>query len=513
MQFVTQLNDETSANFYQNCQEQINQIGNQLIFFTNQLAKSPDQIIDQQLTASQLTKYQQFIEDIRIGKKYVKSDAVEEVLHLKGQTGRSAFVRLFDETMAGLEFTFNGKQLTASEIFDYLQNPDPELRKKAAKSVGKSLKQNIKLLAFITNILAKDKAVSEQIRGFEHPLKARNLSNLIEDEIVDLMCQTVKANYRQLSHRYFALKAKKFGLNKLPYWDRNAPYPKASNLRYSSAEAQSIVVSAYADFSPEMAAIIQRFFAENWLDVGPKKGKDSGAFAHPATPKAHPFILLNFQGKLRDIMTLAHELGHGVHQMLAAKQGYLLADTPLTLAETASIFGEELTFEKLLKEVSDEDKFYLLTAKIEDQLNTIVRQIAFHYFELNLHQARQKGELSIKEIGQIWLKTQQESLGKIIQFDNNYQYFWSYIPHFIHSPFYVYAYAFGNVLVNSLFNYFKTGNDQQFREKYLNLLKAGGSARYDQLLKPFGFNLKEPSFWQNGLDLIKQQISQAEALA
>jgi oligoendopeptidase F len=392
-----------------------------------------------------------------------------------------------------------------------LSSHDAEERRSASKAIGKTLNDNIKTFAFITNILAKDKEIHDVIRGYEHPVKSRNVANLIEDEVVNSLCETVINNYPDISHKYYAYKAKLFGKDYLDYWDRNAPLPKSIDRKIPWAEAEEIVLTSYRKFSPQMADIAELFFKNNWIDAAVTKGKDSGAFSHSATPDVHPYILLNYQGKTRDVMTLAHELGHGIHQYLAREQGYLMAGTPLTFAETASIFGEQLTFTALLDRCkSNDEKQIMIAGKVEDMINTIVRQIAFFEFEKRVHSERRNGELSAQAIGAIWLSVQNESLGDAVMLEEDYSNYWAYIPHFIHSPFYVYAYSFGNCLVNSLYETYKSGLPD-FEAKYIDMLKSGGTRHHTDLLKPFGLDATKSDFWQRGLNLVKEYIDQLES--
>jgi oligoendopeptidase F len=374
------------------------------------------------------------------------------------------------------------------------------------------LSKNLRLFTLITNTLAKDKEIEDQWRKFPKPVSSRNLSNYVEDEVVEALVGSVRQGFPDLGHRYYRLKAKWFGVDKLDYWDRNAPLPEDSDRRYSWQEARQIVLGAYSGFDTRMAEIARRFFDERWIDVPPRLGKDSGAFAHPTVPSVHPYILLNYHGKARDVMTLAHELGHGVHQVLAGAQGTLLADTPLTLAETASVFGEMLTFRALLaKETDPARKRILIAGKVEDMLNTVVRQIAFHEFERRVHDERRAGEMPSERLCEIWIDVQTESLGPALRFDDEYKAFWAYIPHFIHSPFYVYAYAFGDCLVNSLYGVFQDGHPN-FQAKYLDMLKAGGTLRHRELLAPFGLDAADPEFWKRGLSMISGFIDELEAI-
>ncbi|MDH3228923.1 MAG: M3 family oligoendopeptidase, partial [Alphaproteobacteria bacterium] len=424
-----------------------------------------------------------------------------------------AWVRLFDETMAGLRFPFRDAKLTEAEILNLMSDPDGEKRREAAESLGRVLGDNIRTLALITNTLAKDKEIEDGWRKFPRPDSSRNLSNFVEDEVVDALSAAVRKAYPDLSHRYYALKAKWFGGTRLDYWDRNAPLPESDDRTIAWDAARSTVLDAYAAFSPDMADVGKRFFDNDWIDAPVRPGKASGAFAHPTVPSAHPYLLLNFQGKTRDVMTLAHELGHGVHQVLAGGQGHLMADTPLTLAETASVFGEMLTFRAMLKRTEDRAaRRTMLAGKVEDMLNTVVRQIAFYEFEKRVHNERRDGELMPDRLGEIWMDIQVESLGPALRFDDNYRVFWGYIPHFVHSPFYVYAYAFGDCLVNSLYAAYQEAEDG-FAGRYLDMLRAGGTLRHKELLKPFGLNAGDPEFWGRGLAVIAGLIDELEALS
>ncbi len=450
---------------------------------------------------------------MRSFKEYQLSEELEKFSLEKNITGRGAFVRLFDETVNNLKFSYRGKILNSQEIFNLMSNADEKIRKDAAKSIGKTFEENAKIFAFITNILAKDKSIDDVWRGFKNPMSARNLSNFVEDEVVDILIKTVKKNYAEISHRYYKIKAEILGKKSLNYWDRNAPLSEDENKIISWDEARNLVLSAYEEFSPQMRKIGEVFFEKNWIDAEVKSGKDSGAFSHPTVPSVHPYILMNYQGKVRDVMTLAHELGHGIHQYLAREQGHLMSSTPLTLAETASVFGEQLTFQKILKNEKDlKKKKLIIASKVEDMINTVVRQIAFLEFEKKVHDARKNGEISLENLCGFWMEIQRESLGAVFKFDEEYRFFWSYIPHFIHSPFYVYAYAFGDCLVNSLYGIYKSGKVKNFEEKYLEMLSAGGVKHHKEMLEPFNLSIHDPKFWQSGLDVIINYINQLEEL-
>ena len=454
------------------------------------------------------------LQEVREYRPHQLSDDMEKLLHEKSVTGRAAWVRLFEETFADMRFNVDGEGegMTQSQVLNLMSDRDGTKRKAAAQALGAKLGDNVRLLALITNTLAKDKEIEDRWRHFDRPVSERNLANQVEDEVVDALASSVRGAFADLSHRYYALKAKWFGVEALDYWDRNAPLPDDASALYTWDEARQLVLDAYGAFTPQMAEVAGRFFNEGWIDAEPREGKESGAFSHPVVPKAHPYVLLNFHGKARDVMTLAHELGHGVHQVLAADQGTLMADTPLTTAETASVFGEMLTFRKMLDgETDPKRRRILLAGKVEDMLNTVVRQVAFHEFERRVHDERRTGELSSDRLGEIWMEIQGESLGPAVRLDENYRHFWAYIPHFVHTPFYVYAYAFGDCLVNSLYGVF-SGGHEGFQQKYLEMLAAGGTKRHKELLAPFGLDASDPDFWNQGLAVIQGFVDELEAL-
>ena len=506
------MGDVEIARFFQNMQEKVNTLSSVLLFFTLEINRIEDALLTEKLKAPELAHYAPWLRDTRAFRPHQLSDELEKLLHEKYVAGRAAWTRLFDETMAGLRFPMDGQELTSAEVLHLLADVDPGKRKRAAKALGEVLGKNVRLFALITNTLAKDKEIEDRWRRFPRPISSRNLGNFVEDDVVDALIAAVRDAFPALSHRYYRLKARWFGATQLPYWDRNAPLPEAEEKIIPWPKAEDIVLAAYAAFSPELAAVGRRFFERRWIDAPVRPGKSPGAFAHPTVPSAHPYLLLNYQGKTRDVMTLAHELGHGVHQVLAGPQGALMADTPLTLAETASVFGEMLTFRALLAQESDpKRRKIMLAGKVEDMLNTVVRQIAFVEFERRVHDERRQGELTPDRIGEIWLGVQSESLGPAIGFEDEYRHYWTYIPHFIHTPFYVYAYAFGDCLVNSLYAVYQNAAPG-FAEKYLDMLRAGGSKRHKELLAPFGLDASDPAFWKKGLSVIAQFIDELEAM-
>ena len=503
--------DPEIGRFFQGVQERVNDAATRLLFVTLELNKIEDEALADKVEQSRrLAHYRPWLRDVRSFRPHQLDDEIERVLHEKSITGRAAWVRLFDETMAGLRYPLEGKELTSAEIFDLLSDKDRARRQAAAESIAGVLESRIRLFALITNTLAKDKQIEDGWRHFPRPISSRNLANQVEDEVVDALIAAVRDAYPRLSHRYYAIKARWLGLEKLEYWDRNAPLPDDSDRRIAWPDAKVIVLDAYRRFAPPMAEILERFFARNWIDAALRPGKDAGAFCHPTVPSVHPYVLMNYQGRARDVMTLAHELGHGVHQVLAAAQGPLMAGTPLTLAETASVFGEQLTFRALLEAEQDPvQRRIMLAGKIEDGLNTVVRQIAFVEFELRVHDARKAAELTADELGRLWLAVQHESLGPAFRFADDYRVYWSYIPHFIHVPFYVYAYAFGDCLVNSLYAAYQA-EPEGFQERYLELLRAGGTRRHRELLAAFGLDATDPGFWAKGLGMIEGLIDRLE---
>ena len=504
--------DPKRAKFYGDTQERLTAASSELLFFGLELNRIDDAVTDEAMKTEPLAHYRPWIEDLRKDKPHQLDDRIEQLFHEKSVTSRSAWNRLFDETIASLRFTVRGEELPIEPTLNKLQDPDESLRKDASDALARTFKANLRTFTLITNTLSKDKEISDRWRGFQDVADARHLANRVEREVVEALVSAVREAYPRLSHRYYALKAKWFGKVSLDHWDRNAPLPKVEQRTIPWKEARETVLSAYSAFSPRMADIARRFFDESWIDAPTRPGKAPGAFAHPTVPSAHPYVLLNYQGKPRDVMTLAHELGHGVHQVLAAPNGPLMAPTPLTLAETASVFGEMLTFRRLLDQTRDPiQRKAMLAAKVEDMINTVVRQIAFYAFERKVHLERRKGELTAEQLCELWMSVQDESLGPAIRLGPGYETFWTYIPHFVHSPFYVYAYAFGDCLVNSLYGVYERSNEG-FVDRYFALLSAGGTKHYSELLAPFELDARDPSFWQIGLGMVERLIIELEGM-
>jgi oligoendopeptidase F len=506
--------DPVKAKFYGDIQEKLTAIGTDLVFFELELNAIDDAVLEAAMQAPTLAHYRPWLLDLRKEKPFQLDERLERLFLEKSQTSRGAFNRLFDETMTALRFPVAGEKapLALEPTLNLLTSPDGGRRRAAAEALAEVLGANARLFTLVTNTLAKDKEISDRWRGFGDIADSRHLSNRVEREVVEALVATVRESYPRTAHRYYAMKARWLGMEKLAHWDRNAPLPEKPERVVPWSEAERTVLEAYRGFSPEMAAVARPFFERRWIDAPVRPGKSPGAFAHPTVPSAHPYILLNYQGKPRDVMTLAHELGHGVHQVLAAAQGPLMASTPLTLAETASVFGEMLTFRRMLETTTDRrERKAMLAQKVEDMLNTVVRQIAFYTFERKVHAARREGELTAERLGEMWLEVQRESLGPAIELHPGYEVFWAYIPHFIHSPFYVYAYAFGDCLVNSLYGLYSEAHPG-FVEKYFAMLRAGGSKHHSELLAPFGLDAADPAFWQKGVGVIAAMIDELEAL-
>lgn len=513
LRYYQNTTDADRAKFMADAQDRITTYTTPLVFFSLEVNRIEDDILAAHFEAnSDLARYKPIFDRMRAMKPYQLSDELEKFLHDQSTVGSAAWNRLFDETVAGLEFEVDGETMGIEATLNLLSEQDRDKREAGARAVAEVFGENLKIFARVHNTLAKEKEITDRWRGLPTPQASRHLANHVEPEVVEALRNAVVEAYPKLSHRYYALKANWLGLDKLQVWDRNAPLPQADDRLVNWDEARKTVLDAYADFDPEMAKLAEPFFDKGWIDAGVKPGKAPGAFAHPTVADVHPYVMLNYLGKPRDVMTLAHELGHGVHQVLAAGQGELLSSTPLTLAETASVFGEMLTFRKLLDAAeTKEEKRTMLAGKVEDMINTVVRQIAFYDFECKLHDARRKGELTPDDINALWMSVQAESLGPVFEFMDGYETFWAYIPHFVHSPFYVYAYAFGDGLVNALYAVYAEG-DPDFQTKYFEMLKAGGSMHHSELLAPFGLDASDPKFWDKGLSMISGFIDELEAM-
>ena len=505
--YATNMDVSEIVQFYQDINEKLTEISSDLIFFTNEINATSDDYFKKLINGS--GKYKNWLINIRRFKDHQLDEKSEQILLDKNLTASSSWVRFFEERINDLKFNIDGKELNSAGALNLLSDHDEKVRKKASESIETVFKSEVKTFTFITNTLAKDKITNDKWRKYSTPVDSRNLSNNVENDVVEALSKSVTSNYKNISHRYYELKSKIFKKNQLDYWDRNAPYPNSPKTLIKWEEAKDIVLRSYANFDESFKDIVLMFFQNNWIDAELKSGKSPGAFAASTIPSIHPYILTNFHGKTRDVMTLAHELGHGCHQYLSSKQGLLLSSTPLTLAETASVFGEMMTFRTLLNDSNKDTKKFLLASKIEDMINTVVRQISFFEFEKLIHSARKNGELSSDQICDFWMSTQIESLGPHIRLTEGYRYFWTYIPHFIHTPFYVYAYAFGDCLVNVLIQLYDEGLPD-FKNHYIDLLKSGGSKHYSEVLKPFNVDLKNQKSWEKGLSMISGLIDEFE---
>jgi len=511
--YFSDTSDPQNAKFYGDIQARLTDISSRLLFFPLELNRIDDAILDAAMERDvDAGYYRPWLTDLRMDRPYQLEDRIEQLFHEKSVTGHGAWNRLFDETMSALRFSVDDEVLTLEPTLNRLLSADGAERKEAAAALAATFGENLRTFTLITNTLAKDKEISDRWRGFKDIADSRHLANRVEPEVVEALTNAVTAAYPRLSHRYYTMKAKWLGMEVMDYWDRNAPLPETPQALIPWDTARDTVLNAYGTFDPRMADIARRFFDRDWIDAPVRPGKAPGAFCHPTVPSVHPYVLLNYMGKPRDVMTLAHELGHGVHQVLAGEQGALMAQTPLTLAETASVFGEMLTFRVLLERTADaRERKAMLAQKVEDMINTVVRQIAFYQFERKVHTERREGELTAERIGELWLSVQSESLGPAIRISPGYETFWTYIPHFIHSPFYVYAYAFGDCLVNSLYAVYEKADDG-FQARYFDMLRAGGTKHYAELLAPFGLDASDPAFWDRGLSMISRLIDELETL-
>lgn len=514
LNYVTDVTDVNCSKFLQKIKDLIGDISSKLAFFRVEINRISDENFENLLKTENVLKYSAYLRDVRKFKDHMLSEELENFLTKKDISGIGTIVRIFDEHQAHLRFKIDEKELSIAEAIDLLSNQDKETRKNAAIKIGKVFSRNSWLYSIIINAIAKDKMTMDEFRKYKSPISSRNISNLIEDKIVETLIDSVKEKYFSISHKYYKIKAKLLGQDRLNHWDRNAPIPVLDDRKFTFEKAREIVLQAYNKFSPEIGKIADEFFEKKWIDAEPGKNKYSGAFCCSTTSDLHPYVLMNYMGKARDISTLAHELGHGIHMYLSRKNGQLMQDAPLTFSETASIFGEELVFDELLKMCnSKEEKLSMLCQKVDDSINTIIRQVAFCTFEKKIHDQRKICELSVEEISDIWIKVQSESLGDGVILDDDYKYYWSYISHFIHSPFYVYAYAFGNLLVNSLYYLYKSGSFENFQEKYTEMLSFAGTKHHSDLLKPFNLDISKKEFWQFGLKHLEDLVNEIEEIS
>jgi oligoendopeptidase F len=506
------ISDPIRSKFYQDIQERYTTAATFVAFFPGELNKLDAALLQRLISDPLLTKWRPWLRYLRMDAPYQLSPELEQLFQDKSLTSQNGWRRLFDQTIASLRFTVAGQEQGLDATLGLLQDSDEITRRSAYEAIAAGLSKNMNVFVLVTNMLAKDKAISDDWRKFSDSASSRHLANHLQGEVVANLVAYVRESYPRLAHRYYGLKAGWLHKDKLDYSDVNAPLPFIPRRQFSWSEAREVVLTTFGSFSPEMGKIASRFFEENWIDASTRPGKESGAFSFPVVPSSHPYILLNYRGRPRDVVTLGHEVGHGVHQYLAAANGALMATTPVTLAETAAAFSETLVFRGLLKKADDKNqRRALLAVRVEHGLNAILRQVALYSFEQEVHRRRADGELTEKDLGDVWLRIQKELLGPSVRLEEEHRNFWAYIPQFIHSPFYVYSYAFGNCLGYSLSHAYEI-NPEEFPEKYLNFLRAGGTQDYDELLAPFGVDITDRSSWKDGLSTLEQMISELESM-
>ncbi|CAN5357452.1 M3 family oligoendopeptidase [soil metagenome] len=503
--------DDAGANgFEADIREKLTAISTPTVWLTLEINSLEETEIEAALAADErAANWRPWLRRVRAMKPHELSAELETYLAEHAPVS-AQWGRLFDETLAALRADVGKQQLTLAEALNRLSDPKAVRRKAAAEGLSEALGARTSTMALVMNTVAADKALEDKWRGFARPADSRHLGNEVDGDAVDAMAEAVAAAYPKLSHRYYALKARAMGKTALDQWDRNAPLETSKPRTYDWLQGKALVLESFADLGPEFAERANLFFANPWVDGRARAGKQSGAYAHPVTANRHPYVFLNWMGERRDVLTLAHELGHGIHQTLAADKGTLLADTPLTLAETASIFAEGLTFDRLLATAPKSEQRGLLAGRIEDGLNTVVRQIAFHRFETRFHDERLKGEVPAERIGEIWLEEMGASLGPAVTLNPGYEHWWSYVSHFVHSPFYVYAYAFGDLLVAALMET-RRKDPAAFKPLYRELLAGGGTKTYVEALAPFGLNPRDPAFWSIGCGRLERLVDQFEA--
>ena len=515
LSMVTQMKNSAAMTFYQNISEKLNDYSKPVIFLSLELNALPQSTIDLWMKDGKAAYFKPWLMRIRTFKDYELSEEIEEILHEKSVTSGEGWERLYEETSARLKYVVDGKEYNDAEISKLTLDKDAAVRAKAGREIARVCTENAPLFVLNYNMVIKDKAIEDIKRGFKSPVSSQNIANRVDDKSVAALSEAVRSRYSDIAHRFYKLKAKWLGVKKLEYWDRNAPLPFEVDKHYSWDEAVAVVLKAYQEFSPRLYELAQDFFnpQRSWIDVPPRDGKRSGAFAMPLPEAYHPYLFLNFTGRQNDVLTLAHELGHGCHMRLSSKQGDLNDATPLTLAEVASVFAEMLTFQSLLRQATDpKEKLCLIAGKVNDMINTSIRQIAFHFFETRVHAERRTGEVSQTRLAQIWREEMSASLGKYVNIDAVTENNWAQVGLFFWKPFYVYAFSFADCLVNSLYQVYQNSGDASFADKYLDMLSKTGITRYDELLKPFGLNAKSPEFWDFGLNLISRYIDELERL-
>ncbi len=514
LNMATQMDNPKATSFYQDISETLTAASKKEVFFTLELNKLPESTLEKWLENQEVATYTPWLKRVRRFKDNQLSEPEETLLLEKAITSSNAWVRLYEETSSRLIFPLGDKTCNEAEItHTSLFGATDEERTKASEVMNQVYKENAPLFTFIYNMIIKDKAIEDEKRGFAHPYSERNKSEDVPDKMVDALAETVKAHYQTISHRYYKLKAKWLNKEQLNYWDRSVPLPFDSAKTYSWEEASRFVLDAYEEFSPKLRAIADDFFTHNWIDVPPKQGKRAGAFCSPITTHDHPYLLLNFMGRQNDVLTLAHELGHGCHHQLRVNNGELNERSRMTSEEIASVFGEMLTFQKLLKETTDDrQRMALIASKVGDMLATAFRQIAFFFFEKRAHEARKNGELSAETLSKIWVEELRAYMGPAVVIDERSAAIWPHVGHFFFLPFYVYAYSFADCFVNSLYQVYQEGQISDFPDKYLALLSQTAIGDYDKLLKPFGLDPNTPDFWEKGLNLISHYLDELESL-
>jgi oligoendopeptidase F len=512
LHWSTNSEDPARGALLQRVREISTEVVQQVLFFDLELVKIDDERFAALLPDPQLTHYRHYLEVQRLFKPHLLSEPEEKILSEKALTGAGAWARFFDETLSAARFPFRQEKITEQEILSKLYDPDRAVRRDGALGFTEGLKQRLRELTYCFNTLLADKASDDKLRNYKTWISSRNLANEIRDETVEALVSAVTSRY-DLVKRFYQLKRELLGLDELTDFDRYAPLGETDRV-FQWSEARGLVTEAYHSFHPRFGSIAAEFFEKNWIDAAVTPGKRGGAFSHAAVPSAHPYILMNFTGKLRDVQTLAHELGHGVHQYLSRPQGALLFHAPLTTAETASVFGEMLVFQRVLAAETDpRNKLAMLVSKIDDSMATIFRQVTMNRFEEAIHNSRRaEGELSSDRFSELWVATQEAMFQGSVRLGEHYRVWWSYVPHFLHTPGYVYAYAFGELLVLALYARYRA-EGSAFADGYLQLLSAGGSDWPHVLVAKLGVDLEDVRFWEQGLSAIEELVDQAESLA
>ena len=513
MNYAVAMNDQKNVDFYKTTYQKTAALNDKLLFFELEINSLTDDQIKEKMADPSVQKYASWINRIRSGREHTVDEKTEKMLADHALHVDQAALDLYQKTMNEIDFRLDGQHVSEAQLNAAAYSNDMGLRHKAGMAMDKGLKEHIDVFTSVTNTIAQSRQKEDAWRGYKTPMEFRNKSNQVENEVVDALVQSVSESYPDVSHRYYALKAKWLGVDKLEYWDRNAPPAGVVQKKYTFEEAKNIVLSAYKEFDPEIGKIAQEFFDQNRIDAEPRAGKQGGEFAHPVYD-GKPFIKMSFSGTSNDVLCLAHELGHGIHYVLSEKQGVLNADMPITLEETASIFGEMLAFRHMLKNEKDpKQRFALLADKTSRTMLTTYRQIAMHHYEEEVHNGvRQKGELKAQDLNAIWSKTQQDALGPAVINDDRSSASWANVPHLLHTPFYVYGYAFGECLTSSLYQVYESGKVPDFATKYKEMLSKGASERPAEMLKPFGLDASKPDFWKQGLGVIKGYVDRLETL-